>query len=93
MKRYYVLEEEYESGPIKGDVFVWEGEYWNEADPDKGASLLVRYLYDYDGFYFIVPRDHLVEFVAERDIEDPDKYHNAPTGFRKIWNILMDRMK
>jgi len=92
MKKYYVLEEEYERGPIKGDVFVWEGDYWNNTANSTKPELLVRYLYDFDGFFFIVPRSDLVEFVSERELEDPDKYHDHPADGRKIWNVFIERM-
>jgi len=82
--RYYVLNHEYDRGPRKGDVMVWEGDYWNQqVEPDK---LLVRYLWDFGGYYFVTPRDHLVEFVAElelEDIEDGIEYRNQ---YKRIWN-------
>tara|TARA_R100000458_G_C8251445_1_gene228332 strand:- start:586 stop:864 length:279 start_codon:yes stop_codon:yes gene_type:complete len=86
MKRYYILVEAYNLGPVKGDVMVWEGEYWNSNDNPE-PDLLVRYLYDYDGFFFIVPKEHLVEFVSAKELEDPGKKHKSPAGNQKIWNM------
>ena len=86
VKRYYILDTEYKLGPVKGDVLVWEGDLWNDSS-DIDQDYLVRYVHDYDGFFFIVPRSHLVEFVSERELEDSDRKHDGPVGQRKIWNI------
>ena len=85
-KKYYVLVNEYPAGPMRGDVLVWEGDVWNSSE-DGGEVLLTRYVWDFDGFYFLTPRDDLVEFVSEKELEDPGKTHDSPAGYRRIWNI------
>ena len=84
MKRYYVLSVEAERGPRKGDVMVGEGDYWNQQeDPTK---LIVRYLWDFGGYYFVTPRDHLIEFVSESELESPEDGLEYRTQYKKIWN-------
>jgi hypothetical protein len=85
-KKYYVLVNEYPAGPMRGDVLVWEGDVWNSSK-DGGLVYMTRYLWDFDGYYFLTPRDDLVEFVSEKDLEDPSSRHNDPVGQRRIWNI------
>ena len=85
-KKYYILTAEYTAGPMRGDVLVWEGDVWNSLN-DDGLVYLTRYLWDFDGYYFLTPRDDLVEFVSETDLEDPNRLHDDPVGQRRIWNI------
>ena len=85
-KKYYILDYEYPAGPVRGDVLVWEGEMWNSLRGEEQV-LLTRYLWDFDGFYFLTPREHLVELVAERDLEDPKLFHTVHHGKRRIWNM------
>ena len=85
-KKYYILDHEYPAGPVRGDVLVWEGEIWNSSK-EESPVYITRYLWDFDGFYFLTPRDHLIEFVAEKELEDPNKLHTIPPGQRRIWNM------
>ena len=86
-KRYYILNRVQPDGPVRGDVLVWEGEVWNEnAELPDNPILIPRYIHEYDGFYFLTPREDLVEFVAEGELEDPKEHHKLPPGYRKIWN-------
>jgi len=86
-KKYYVLVNEYPAGPMRGDILVWEGDVWNSLKDGEEPVLVTRYVWDFDGFYFLTPRDDLVEFVSEKELEDPGRSHDDPVGFRKIWNI------
>lgn len=85
VKKYYILNRDLEPGPEKGDVLVWEGEIWN-SDPSGDEVYITRYIFDYDGFYFLTNRNDLLEFVSEGELEDPRDTHRSPPGFRKIWN-------
>jgi hypothetical protein len=85
-KKYYILNQEYPAGPVRGDVLVWEGEVWNSSK-ERDPVYLTRYLWDFDGFYFLTPKEHLVELVAASDLEDPKQFHTAPHGKRRIWNM------
>lgn len=87
LKRYYIYDDIQPEGPVRGDVLVWEGEVWNEtAGKSANPILITRYLYEYDGFYFLTPREDLIEFVPARELENPDDSHRLPPGYRKIWN-------
>ena len=85
MKRYYILTTEADRGPRKGDVMVWEGDYWNQAKDE--TKILVRYLWDFGGYYFVTPREHLIEFVSESELEDPSDGKEYRTQYKKIWNL------
>ena len=85
MIRYYILNKQYNEGPVKGDVLVWEGDYW--ALDRSNDTLLVRYLWVLEGFYFTIPREHLIEFVPETDLEDARLKRDLPKE-KKIWNFL-----
>ena len=83
--RYYILSNQYDQGPVRGDVMVWEGDYWHLDRTNK--TLLVRFLWDTNSYFFPVPRKDLVEFVAESELEDPD---NIPDREKRIWSSLTD---
>ena len=87
MIRYYILNKQYEQGPVKGDVLVWDGEYWSLDRSNN--TLLTRYLWDLDGFYFTTPREDLIEFVPEVELEDTS-LQSDPQREKKIWNFLKD---
>ena len=87
MIRYYILNKQYDEGPVKGDVLVWDGDYWS-LDRNKN-TLLTRYLWDLDGFYFTTLREDLIEFVPEVELEDA-RLKPDPTKEKKIWNFLKD---
>ena len=85
VKKYYILNKDLDPGPERGDVMVWEGEIWNDS-PSGDEIYIARYIFDYDGFYFLIPRSDMLEVVSEGQLENPDKTHRSPPGFRKIWN-------
>ena len=85
-KKYYIVDKTCETGPEPGSMVTWDGEYWNHPDAVDDAILVVRFLWDFEGFYFLIDRSKLIEIVAERTLEDPDTDHEQPVGKRKIWN-------
>ena len=79
--RYYILAEQYDTGPVKGDVMVWEGDYWHLDRTNE--TLLVRFLWEPNGYFFPVPKEDLIEFVAAAELEDPSEITNRE---KRIWS-------
>lgn len=87
MIKYYILKKQYDQGPVKGDVLIWEGDYW--ALDRSNNTLLARYLWDLDGFYFTIPKEDLIEFVPAEELEDVSLTQDVKKE-KKIWNFLKD---
>jgi hypothetical protein len=85
-KRYYIVDAGCDTGPEPGSVVTWDGEYWTHPNAVDDPVMVVRFLWDFEGFHFLLPRSDLIEVVAEKAMEDPDEKHSHPVGQRKVWN-------
>jgi|TARA_R110000824_G_scaffold180900_8_gene361517 hypothetical protein len=76
MKRYFVYTHgDHSTGPWKGDLMVWEGDLYKKSLTGRPDTLGVRYIYDYTGPWMTIARNHVVEIVPAKDLEDPGDQH------------------